>query len=1228
MSPGRNNTDPDVLKILDALARAQGCSALVEEQEEESLAEITNTISELGKDKEDNIGNGIKRSNVREREDRYRSVLTRACARHLLDVLAASEALETKSLAAHFYTESLPGIQCPFEPFFPSLQTCCWEKTDSAVENTLGALDQLVLLRAVSGKRKKEKSKQQKEKDQKKEESGKYITGLFSGSESHRNYLHAYLRSLASPLPTSHLRVAIEGIRLEVAGSPSPTRGSEEKKGSEPVVGKKVTESDAVLLSELIGCLDEKLHTSHYVVCREILGLVGDLIQVHSPNTVIEHGSWSEKNRARLRLVLTDHPLVPNKEDVELLNDRLLGESALKMLLRAEPGDLAELLIGFEVQKTGSRYLRVLSQKTSPERKKKIFCVLARAESPNAVYFVPGGDPDVPEFLDLIGPIHRTEEIRVQYLEVLVECLKTKEKKDLRTGFLHLARFLSVNQILEGKESLERARNAIRHLAKKVCRVMHRIESIQRRISQDLPVDQTLPKQDVLVPKKEIQMIISPVFQVVIRMCRGTNASRQLQGLHYLHAFFSDPYTRVLLNEPQVLDLVRQRLSSPTKSIREVSASFSVCIKSEEVLRTIRSGTPNEIHGILLLFFGSAPSAESLLSIVQKLRSEVRPKSSSVLSPSNSANSFHLPCSPGMIQFFALAYNSLLSIPSSLGDTGPRILTASSCQLDPEFLVLHNKCVGKRGKIYDVCRSIKKRGETHRKILAHLNQVYRLIIPQIFRDARHALVGSQEEEKNLAMIPQNGRVYEAWPLLREALPYITIYGIAKKDNRVIGTVLDLLLDLGGHLGLATVASNCLKSLLMYHKSGASRKKHLDLVLSRIRVLSENTAVVRRGGGIPFIFRAVAEAEAANRNTPGIRCLIGSMLSRAFGVPERDLENADSVLLHSCIEKNRETPSWEKLSVSFPLLLSALRSVAETSSFKYDLSGFEPSLFFLSLFLLAHDSWRVRNGALMLYAALLKKSFRGRSNTSSGPENLQRMLRVQRRTRDVLGHFLRYFVQEKNSNGIFAVLVFLFRAPDIDPAEATALFLVIRDGDLMHNPRVVEGAKRVLASNGLHKAEEKEKKAEVQFLNAHTQFPGQLKLHMEAVKDNGPEKCPESVLELITAENPSIRSIALKCLGMEYSQEQHVHQTLQNSNCKPCLRRHIVSAMKEQENWQLSQNGENTSGVGGSREHQAEPENAFRDFRYELEILDDEMKEIRASSECKCIPKKEMGVTDT
>ncbi|KAI5188582.1 hypothetical protein NECID01_0195 [Nematocida sp. AWRm77] len=966
------------------------------------------------------------------------------------------------------------------------------------------------------------------------------------------------------------------------------------------------------------------------------------------------------------------------KEDIEGMNRTKPTRHALQTLLCRAPEEYACFLEGFIPTVMGSRALSTLSDLLCPSSRTKLCSLLVDARALVAVYFAETVHALPPE----TAHAYRTTEnegVQAKYFAVL------GEKTQPTLHVLELAeKWLVCNQIVQTKELQTSLGKSFGVFVKRV----------KRAYKQEF--DDADACRETRTPEgKKAFLCFKRIAELVLAMCTGTNHNRKLQGFAYLHSIYKEQQAWVaFVPSNTVLSLVLDGLHSSYSTIKEAAGQFAVEIPNERVQRHIRE---ENMHGV----YGDA------LGLSRQARGE-RSRAHSVLLESMCTRLAETECTPTFRTHLELRVVwSLFSI-----DTVHRVLL-DDWSVNQEVVVERGKGMAQAG------RASYALSTDHFSVFSKekewsAERVYAEIVEPFFEKTLDFLQSKEtyfslETQKGSGESRGSGESGESgesgspterdflvhWYNLRECCLFMCVYGIrSESPEYILGKLFTALLSVGAHIGVSMVVFRCIKNILVYFG-----RRELTLACARTvlkAVHSKGFKTVRRDGGIPYAFKAIAGSERSKKEKPVTCYILKEMIERAFAlssglsrslfqgqenvnvnvnvkgdvdgadVDGADVDGADvgglcfrdfpipvsissvggdgrdgGVSTKSKVEEevlvsglasltvDRRAPNGPSTSAALPLddetelihCLNILKGVIDDRVYRCSIKEFEPYLFRLSLQLLSHTHWRVRNTAIMLFAMLIKKVCKETFNPEKTRAGLlkHRKISVHPKTSRAVLECLEAFHRQRNESGVFPCLVFFSRVLGLSSEEEAVLWGIQRAG--CYGSRVHNQIRSILEPV-LAETEEKSKP----IINCHNDISEEYKEFLEVYqkyeemhaaehlsKQQVSElcRCESQLLSMLGSEDASFRKSVIKHISPGCSYESVLHGVVERTKCADCLFLLIGDSSEEERVPQAGsalQGEEEGEGEGEGKEEEpttiflSEAENVFRDTEYEKYLV--------------------------
>ncbi|KAI5184300.1 hypothetical protein NEHOM01_0045 [Nematocida homosporus] len=1073
------------------------------------------------------------------------------CRKHLRHWIENTQLIEDKLWAGHlYYSRSNQEIKCPLKE-----TNKCNDQIETLPTN---ALDLAVLVKGQ----------------------------LTSGLDAHTT-LASLTQSILSMERLGDLRVGFETLLMAIQQiSTSQTTNP--------------AHYNDVLLpylenikDQLIILLDKKIAGTHYVI-RTLIKSVTKELATHFGPSFLASVHWSDQAKLEMALFFEGSFAVVKQEDIDLINSKGKGDVVLKILRRLDPRDYADLLANIVPNCVGSRNLRVLAARLPPTHQQAIMHVLFGLKSFIVLYFI-SNQTDLPSYLLSGAVIHRNEEIRTEYFDLLTRRLECSEDTvRLVSGWLQL------NQVLQAKENQTRAASAFAFFITKLRnKFLKRYKYIQAK---------GWSEPTLTAPIAYFTMIV----KIVLGMCESQNIIRQLQGLHYLQALCSNPESASFVPTADKERIALSTIGSPYKIIRQAAAQLPLALPFTTVQSAYTAADTALFYGATLLFTTQSLSDAQTQQAITFATDQLASPSISILQTHK------------MVHLLWSIFNS--------ASGRPIIIEAE--RINPEVMVETHKRQALKHTPLSLYPQVNLNSN---QTIEHL---YQHLITPLFESSlaiiqsRDIYLSSYLNEQPLSQVTtktanntntttkntdsppvfaDNSEYVHHWYVLRETLLFIQLYAIITKDTTCLDRFCFALLTAGGHLGNIMVSSLCIKNLLLFFNSPTQTTSLAQTYLTEIEHKTFKT--VRRDGGIPYLFKAICASETNLKQKPATHLILTTCIQKAFSLitnaltlpPIKNntacLPDPDAFLLTQLSITSVPPSTPLEACIRQPDLLihylCLLKGVAGDSIFRYGIKQYEPALFLLSTILISHSNWKIRNAALMLYTTLIKKmckeTLNGFLSSSISPKYTK--IAVLKESRQVLLSCLTFFTDTNDYNGIFSTLVFFCRLPDLTATESSFLTSLLPNTSSKSYPaRIIQKLQLIITAHHSQPQSPQPQADSNQLIrNAHLQIPPTIsealdKLPPTILTDllpsttppnpipsnttppnpipnsfttcQGPHICMQAtatLLSLLSHEDPRIKTYILNRLNFPYTHEYAQYLLITQAKCKSCLLKAIQAS---------------------------------------------------------------------
>ncbi|OAG29479.1 hypothetical protein NEDG_00612 [Nematocida displodere] len=694
---------------------------------------------------------------------------------------------------------------------------------------------------------------------------------------------------------------------------------------------------------------------------------------------------------------------------------------------------------------------------------------------------------ELKEYLVRDCPICDNEEIRTEYLEAVAQRIEASGETVSR-----VASWLERNQFLGGKEAQKRARASFDVFTRKIKNGFLKRHYYLESVRQEDPA------------LAETVKCFKHIVAIVLTMCASENGFRHLQGLYYLQILQSYPETTAMLSEKEVQRIVLQSISTMQKETREIASKFSVAITPEEVVASVFSPDPSLVYGAALLFT-SQPNSD---------RNKLIQLTLGALKESKTLSQTHR------------AVHVLWSVFN--GASGVNILVEGN-RLNPYIISEQAKRKAKNMPKLNLSPPKNYTDSIYTIQLCH-------IVPLFFQSLSvlqaRDIYASTTTTASLSGEQPSELFAHHWYILKECSMFLTVFSITSGSTRLVDLFFDTLLKLGGHVGAIMVLSQCIKNILVFFGCPAMRLAYAEALITAVTTKTFKT--VRRDGGIPYAFKALSASESMLKHKKTTHYIMKTVIGMAFDLIGEGLPS--------------QAPASSENTIH---CLNILKGVCNDGIFRYDMREYEPSLFQLSISLISHGNWKIRNAALMLYTTLIKKMCKDTLNAlpSSSASAKYAKISVRDGSRKVLLESLAAFDRATDENGVFSCLVFFARVPYLEEEEERALAQLQAQAQARYSQRTTQKIAAILT-----KVADTSSNAEI--VNAHHQIPLHVATEAERLKDAlSPQSAPLSTLDTLSllsilgSEEETVRKHVLNRLGTKHTYEDTVQRLLKNTTEK-------------------------------------------------------------------------------
>lgn len=914
-------------------------------------------------------------------------------------------------------------------------------------------------------------------------------------------------------------------------------------------------------IASLIG---KKFGNAHYVVRAEIRRVVGELVQLHGP-AALDSASWPVHHRLEFMATFCGDQFALDERTVELISDKKKGDILLRILSVIEPAKYLESLhqiysdpgpgtgagIDRGLGNVGARNLKALIRKMSGDWRAKSLDTLVSYRSPLSIFYVCEKAELYRDQLRDVYPIHRNECVRVEYLEALAERMALCAEIIAR-----VSAWMSLNQILDGKENMLRASRAMRIFFAKFAKLyLRRWAYLEKERGGGGP---SAEDPEVYLAVKMFEKIP----ETVLSMVEGENCSRIYLGLLYLHGLESARGMGLIVGEDRKRRALGKALTSGYEGIRALAGEFQIHIEGERLLSLLgsRGSSYSSITGMCMSFVNAGGDSARVRPLIKSKLTEYLARTEGGAACAGSVY--------GVIHLLSRMINRI-DRNTSLADSKLRLSVsrrdvAKACQEDAEAKSFFQ--------------------EVSPLVAAILKANARLLE----RTTNNALEEGERDALKQGVFTKE-EAAEIWRTTREACIFVGLHIIRYEEVLDIHVLLDILLAIN-HLGITMTVYQSLRNVLTYFDSHEVHRSLIERLFGLLE--SRDFAVTRRSGGLPLAFKAIANAERNRRDKRATHLIFSGLLQRAFRPgslqPREEAQANPSLLIH---------------------VMNIIREIVSGTAFRYELRSYESTLFSISLLFISHADWKVRNGAFMLFAALARKLFKESANPlprgiAPGKGGLAAYTKAsvpQELRATALSH-LEQFAEKRDATGTFALLAFFSRIPQLTEEEKKAVERCARgcSAETPGEERVSRKSLRILgelsgAEAGtvvdFHARIPEHAKAALARYKAWRERGGVIEEGAAPCSGQGCMELEQSALAILGSEDPRVREYSRRELSAPYTYEHALHQLLGLSRCKPCLKR-----LLEEEAAQAREIEEDAGPFGRERA------NVFRDIQYELSII--------------------------
>ncbi|KAI5154575.1 hypothetical protein NEPAR06_1229 [Nematocida parisii] len=1000
-----------------------------------------------------------------------------------------------------------------------------------------------------------------------------FLKGALTNDKLVWNKLVKVIKKVRELKTTHELRVGYETILLLAKQMRKVTESSGLiKRGTENTT--KIETPGCILKDNedlLVETLNSIMSNSHFVIRNIIKNIVKELVGGCLESSLLNNVNWSVHNRTSITLSMKSVRLSASEGDIFLLNDKKSGDKITKLLLLADHMQYAKMLQEVDFTSVGARNIRILSSKLSNAIRREIFAILVEHGSLNCVFFTDACSV-IPEDMHekCIGT--KNENVRVEYFESLL-----KDQATIESRLGKIVRWLQYNQILMANENQKRVRLLFYTVVKAM---RYKVVTKYKYLVENQLEDNKNQKSMVLF--KEI-------IEIVLGMAESTNYCRVLQGLHYLKVLIETKDVQDHVPEKRFKEIILNALTETHKEVREISASFKMDITAKQIDSAVKSTQNSELHGMALLLADNI--TEKNRDVIQQIMKNALERIQNAQDLSNVHKDIHVLWS---------VFNAL---------PADRIFLEGN-RINPAHIVetKKRKSFGMPG--LNIL-------ETYKIDLAYdISDIYNEFILPLFRKSlkilqtreiylsEHTEVLHTSKERD----EETTSYLLSWYAIRECIMFIAVHAITTNNVQCLDILTDALLTVGGHLGVIMIASDVIKSILLFCDAPETTLNYAKDLMNLIT--TKDLKNIRRDGGIPYAFKALSASEGNSKSKIATHYVMKEALQRSFMLIENRFvfkpvrDNFELTFSSDCgisqLQMEKDVSSVEpKIENEKYLIhyLNVLKSISSDGIFKYDMRVYEPSLFLLSAMLISHSNWKVRNTSLMLYTTLIKKMCKETLNTLEDARYSK--ISVNSTSKKVLCDCLEYFTAQNDKNGIFSCIVFFLRINLIDE----------RERGLLSKIRATSSCKRTCKKIDqiLHKTAEP---ANDIIISAHTVIPRDVENILAMLVSNEDEnavgvyntgkkcagidsgcmKLESEILNILGSEDEYIRDYVVNKYMPNSSYEYALHALVYRARCKVCLKARIDSSMAQMQC------------ILGSEQFPSERLNMFRDFSYELSLL--------------------------
>ncbi|KAI5190022.1 hypothetical protein NEMIN01_0807 [Nematocida minor] len=931
------------------------------------------------------------------------------------------------------------------------------------------------------------------------------------------------------------------------------------------------THPDALALlknneNRMVSVLNDKMANAHFVIRTLIKNIVKEVMKIEGMH-ILENPQWSMQNKTDITLSLKEVVLTVTENDVSLLNDKKCGDKITKLLLLSDHKKYAELIGRLDLNCVGSRNIRILSNRLGENIREEIFRILANSKMFNCVFFA-SASSTLPEFVIDSCSFLWSEEVRTEYLEVLLKNPNVFEER-----LPLIVQWLQFNQIIATKENQKRVRACFYTLSKMF---RHKIVSKHAYLKSEgiehAPTDAGMA-------------FFREVISISLSMAESSNYHRQIQGLYYLKTLLEMSMVQNYVPERDYKPIILNALSGTHKEIREIAAQFPVEIDAEQIKNAVLSHRDANIYGMALLFTKNM-TAEKISSVFSFSLKRIAAKD-------NSDMDIH--------KDIYLVWNIFNSLPAE------KVLIDGN-RLNPALLVekKKRKAFGQTGLDIQSLYTAE--------IPYKIEEIYKeYILPQFKKSLEimqtREIYLSEHTEIDESKSKNTQRTYVSnWYALRECIVFITVYAVLAKDITCLDMLIDALLSVGGHLGVIMTASDAIKTILVFNDSPENTVKYAQYLMKTIQ--TRDLKNIRRDGGIPYAFKALSAAESNTKDKPATHYIMKETVRNSFSLiedlfsfgpiranPSLTFCEYNSVSRLAVRVHNEPKIRNEKYLIHY---MNILKGVSSDGVFKYDMRVYEPSLFLLSVLLISHSSWKVRNTSLMLYTTLIKKMCKETLNKQE--DSKYSKVSVNPVSRQVMFSCLSYFGDKNDLDGVFSCLVFFSRVNEINEAEEKLLAGLKEKTMCARTHQKISQILHRKPSSNVHHVNSSHKSVSQKTKDVLSYVKTEL-FDKKEEKAEKTYRCPglenscmlieSEALNILGNEDSYIREYGLNYLMPNRSYEYVLRALLEKTKCASCLSSRIKT--------HCSLPTEDTT---EDSQFPMEQSNLFRDIEYENKILRD------------------------